>query len=73
MATLSSILAWRSPPRGAWWAAFHGATKSRTQLSTVAQDALLRTLLLNANVDHEKSLECICCVFQEGKHLFYLK
>ena len=38
MATLSSILAWRIPPRGAWWAAFHGATKSRTQLSTVAQD-----------------------------------
>ena len=73
MATHSSILAWRIPPSGAWWAAVHGAAKSQTRLSTVAQHALLRTLLLNANGDHEKSLECICCVFQEGKHLFYLK
>jgi len=24
MATLSSILAWRSMDRGAWWAAIHG-------------------------------------------------
>ena len=34
MATHSSILAWRMPiDRGAWQAAVHGVTKSRTQLS----------------------------------------
>ena len=32
MATHSNILAWRTPmDRGAWWAAVHGVTKSRTQ------------------------------------------
>ena len=30
MATLSSILAWRIPDRGAWWATAHRVTKSRT-------------------------------------------
>ena len=34
MATHSSILTWRIPTdRGAWWAAVHGAAKSRTQLN----------------------------------------
>ena len=34
MATHSNILAWGTPmDRGAWWAAVHGVTKSRTQLS----------------------------------------
>ena len=34
MATHSGILAWRIPmDRGAWWAAVHGVTKSRTGLS----------------------------------------
>ena len=34
MASHSNILAWRTPmDRGAWWAAVHGVTKSRTQLS----------------------------------------
>ena len=34
MATHSSDLAWRIlGTRGAWWAAIHGAAKSRTQLS----------------------------------------
>ena len=34
MATNSSILAWRiSMDRGIWWAAVHGVSKSRTQLS----------------------------------------
>ena len=30
MATHSSILAWRIPCRGAWWAIVHGVAKSRT-------------------------------------------
>ena len=33
MATHSSILAWRVPGTGAWWAAVHGVRKSRTRLS----------------------------------------
>ena len=38
MAACSSILAWRIPmDRGAWRAAVHGVTKSRTRLSDQAQ------------------------------------
>ena len=38
LATHSSVLAWRIPMnRGAWWAAAHGVTKSRTQLSSSSQ------------------------------------
>ena len=33
MATHSSILAWRIPWTGAWWAPVHGVAKSRTRLS----------------------------------------
>ena len=33
MATHSRILAWRIPWTGAWWAAVHGVTESRTGLS----------------------------------------
>ena len=34
MATHSSTLAWKSPKDGgAWWAAIHGVTKNRTELS----------------------------------------
>ena len=37
VASHSSILSWRIPmDRGAWWAAFHGVTKSQTQLSDEA-------------------------------------
>ena len=32
MATHSSILAWRIPLTGAWWATVHGVAKSQTQL-----------------------------------------
>lgn len=30
----SSILAWRSTVRGAWWAIVHGVAKGQTQLSS---------------------------------------
>ena len=33
MATHSSILAWRIPWTGAWWAVVHGVAKSQKQLS----------------------------------------
>ena len=32
MAPHSSTLAWKTMGRGAWWAAVHGVTKSRTRL-----------------------------------------
>ena len=33
MAPHSSVLAWRIPGTGAWWATVHGVAKSRTRLS----------------------------------------
>ena len=33
MTTHSSILSWRIPDRGAWWATVHGVAKSQTRLS----------------------------------------
>ena len=36
MATHSSILAWKLPWTGSWWATVHGIPKSRTQLSRAA-------------------------------------
>ena len=33
MSTHSSILAWRIPGTGSWWAAVYGVTQSRTQLT----------------------------------------
>ena len=33
-ATRSSILAWKIPWRGAWWATVYGAAKSQTRLSS---------------------------------------
>ena len=32
MATHSSVLAWRIPGTGAWWAAIYGVAQSRTRL-----------------------------------------
>ena len=32
MATHSSVLAWRIPGTGAWWAAIYGVTQSQTRL-----------------------------------------
>ena len=32
MATHSSVLAWRIPGTGAWWAAVYGVAQSRTRL-----------------------------------------
>ena len=32
MATYSSVLAWRIPGTGAWWAAIYGVAQSRTRL-----------------------------------------
>ena len=38
MATHSSILAWRIPGTGAWWAAVYGVTQSRTQLKRLSSN-----------------------------------
>ena len=41
MATHCSILAWRiSMDRGAWWAAVHGVTQSRTRLKRLSNNML---------------------------------
>ena len=39
MATHSSMLAWRIPVTGAWWAAVYGVTQSRTRLTDLAAAA----------------------------------
>ena len=48
MATHSSVLAWRIPGGGAWWAAVYGVTQSRTrlkQLSSSSSNIFLRIFL----------------------------
>ena len=39
MATNSSILAWRIPGTGAWWAAVYGVTQSRTRLKRLSSSS----------------------------------
>ena len=39
MATHSSVLAWRIPGTGAWWAAVYGVAQSQTRLSGLAAAA----------------------------------
>ena len=42
MATLSTILAWRTPmDRGAWWATDHNVTKSRRPLKRLSTAQML--------------------------------
>ena len=42
MATHSSILAWRIPGTGAWWAAVYGISQSRTQLKRLSSSSSSR-------------------------------
>ena len=39
MATPSSVLAWRIPGTGAWWAAVCGAAQSRTRLKHLSSSS----------------------------------
>ena len=39
MATHSSILAWRVPGMGAWWATIYGVTQSRTRLTWLSSSS----------------------------------
>ena len=39
MATQSSVLAWRIPDRGAWWAAVYGVAQSRTRLKQLSSSS----------------------------------
>ena len=39
MATHSSVLAWRIPGTGAWWAAIYGVSQSRTQLKRLSSSS----------------------------------
>ena len=54
MATHSSVLAWRIPGTGAWWAAVYGVTQSRTRLKRLSSsssrelgDSLIAQLVKN--------------------------
>ena len=40
MATHSSVLAWRAPGMGAWWAAVYGVAQSRTRLNRLSSSSL---------------------------------
>ena len=40
MAAYSSILAWRIPQTGAWWAAVYGVAQSRTRLKRLSSSKL---------------------------------
>ena len=50
MATHPSILAWRIPGTGAWWAAVYGVTQNRTRLKWLSSS---------------RSCSCSCCASQE--------
>ena len=39
MATHSSVLAWRIPGTGAWWAAVYGVAQSRTRLKRLSSSS----------------------------------
>ena len=51
MATHSSILAWRTEDRGAWWATVHGVSKSRTQLKRLSTHAPTKALMYPFRVE----------------------
>ena len=40
MATHSSVLAWRIPGTGAWWAAVYGVAQSRTRLKQLSSSSM---------------------------------
>ena len=48
MATHSSVLAWRIPGWGAWWAAVYGVAQSRTRLKRLSS-SLCRSLVLGTD------------------------
>ena len=46
MATHSSVLAWRIPGMGAWWAAVYGVAQSRTRLKRLSSSSNSRRDIL---------------------------
>ena len=65
MATHSSVLAWRVPGTGAWWAAVYGVTQSQTWLtwhssSSYLLDISLWDLSENLNVNISKTTDLAC-------------
>ena len=45
MATHSSVLAWRIPDGGAWWAARCGVSQSRTRLKRLSSSSITLKIL----------------------------
>ena len=66
MATHSSVLAWRIPGTGVWWAAIHGVTQSQAQLtwlssSSIPSYAILLAAVWNGTVSLLSLSDFSCC------------
>ena len=57
MATQSSILAWRIPGTGAWWAAIYGVAQSRTWLMWFSSSSSSRVMDSNILATKKKTLQ----------------
>ena len=53
MATHSSVLAWRIPEMGAWWAAVYGVAQSRTRLKRLSSSSSSSSLNSNKNSENQ--------------------
>ena len=61
MATHSSVLAWRIPGQGAWWAAVYGVAQSRTQMKRLSSSKLTKWLSIsfsNLTVSISNDFKC---------------
>ena len=55
MATHSSVLAWRIPEGGAWWAAVYGVAQSRTRLKRLSS--------IRVSLPHREELFSSCRLY----------
>ena len=72
MATHSSIFAWRIPmDRGAWWAAVHGVTQSRTRLKPLSSSSSIHYYIIFINLKTNKALFTIT-IHYLGMHTYVI-
>ena len=64
MGTHSSILAWRIPWTGAWWATVHGVLKSRTWLKWLSMQTSLLAWALDRHGFRVSKVETVIAVLQ---------
>ena len=55
MATHSSVLAWRIPGMGAWWAAVYGVAQSQTRLKWLSSSSSREYSMWNARQDEAQT------------------